>query len=285
MIGSTIIPTVMALIMVLFVDPLPVPGWAAVHKDSSDQPSQVLRDHPVLIIDISGILSVGSSHAKGLREAFFPDMELISVGFRGTAEKLFGRDESPYQIIIPAGEGLYQVDDFVKTLRAAYLYGLTFVGVSIEPREGDTEVQDVVFYAGTENSRAGEILFACDFLLKKIGLEFQSSRVAGKQTYLQFAIEDARQSYGDRIRICSRFCFYPTAVQCEIYDDAVILRSMGIEVLTQTLSAEVNGEKKLIVVRKEDRTYLLVFQSEVCDFGDTDRKCFQRVIESFDWSR
>jgi len=135
------------------------------------------------------------------------------------------------------------LDDFVKTVRAAYLYGLTFIGVSIEPRENDTYMQDVVFYAGTENSHLGEILLVCDYLLKKIGLEFQDSKVAGEQTYYRFAIEHSRRNRTSLHRVCSRFWFYPTGVDVDVYDDSIIIRTMNIEVLTQTLSAEVNGEK------------------------------------------
>lgn len=138
-----------------------------------------------------------------------------------------------------------RLDDLVIMLRSVFLYhDADAPGVTINPHPDDPLAgpQQVVYFGHIEGTRAGYVCFRADELMKRIGLCLERSRVAGVQTYFEAAVEEARRLGRNRSEVLSRFWYYPVVSRVVNVGNGVLLDECQLAVLTEVLSAQVEGE-------------------------------------------
>jgi len=137
------------------------------------------------------------------------------------------------------------LDDFVVFLRGVFLYDdKEAPGVTIDPAGHDPRhsAQRVRYFGHVENTRVGLVFFESDYLMKRIGLGLQPARVRGLRTYFELAVEEARQAGWRRTEVNSRFWYYPTVARVISVGNGILLDRCELAVLTEILSAKVEGQ-------------------------------------------
>jgi hypothetical protein len=137
------------------------------------------------------------------------------------------------------------LEDLVVMLRSVFLYGdKEAPGVTIDMGEQNSPQmpQKVRYFGHIENTRAGLVCFKADLLMKKIGLGLEPARVEGIQRYFDLAVMEAKKRGGERTDVFSRFWYYPVITRVVTVGNGVLIDQCELAVLTETLSAYVNGE-------------------------------------------
>ncbi len=152
------------------------------------------------------------------------------------------------------------LDDLVVALRARFVHGRWPV-VSIDPdaETPRTQVQQVRFEGGIENTEFGRDLLGADYLLKKLGMGLAAIGVTGISSYWDLSTREM----GSR-RISSRFWFYPLLPSVAVRDGVVAVRGLRVGVFTEVLAAEIDGKKI----------------SDLKDFRDAAADSFAETISS-----
>ncbi|NLH72788.1 MAG: tetratricopeptide repeat protein [Verrucomicrobia bacterium] len=135
------------------------------------------------------------------------------------------------------------LEDLVTMLRSVFLYhDAEAPGVTIDPPEKPNELQKVRFFGHVEGTRVGLICFEADYLMKQIGLSLVPGGVPGLRTYWDVALEEARQGGPARTEVLSRFWYFPVVARVVNVGNGVLLDRCELAVLTEVLSAKVNGQ-------------------------------------------
>jgi tetratricopeptide (TPR) repeat protein len=147
---------------------------------------------------------------------------------------------------------LLTLDDWVTALRARFLHAERDPGVTIDPRcrksavdRADcatATVQDVRFFAGIEDTRFGQVCYEADWLMKRIGMDLENVPVKSLLTYYDLSVQEHRKRGGGRLKVGSRFWFYPIASRVNVLSDLILLEKLQIGVFTEVLYAELNDQ-------------------------------------------
>lgn len=87
--------------------------------------------------------------------------------------------------------------------------------------------------------------------MKKIGLSLVPAKVEGLRTYWDVAVEKARGTTSERTEVMSRFWYFPVVARVVNVGNGVLLDQCELAVLTETLSATVDGRP----VAEKDKFY------------------------------
>lgn len=143
----------------------------------------------------------------------------------------------------PARPALH-LEDLVVMLRSAFLHRHTEPpGVTIDPAERNPRhaPQKVRYFGHIEGTRSGRICFGGDLLMKQIGLGLRSPRAPGVRSYFGLAVEEAKRTGRRRTEVGSRYWYYPIVARVLSVGNGVLLDRCEMAVLTEILSARVDG--------------------------------------------
>jgi len=171
-------------------------------------------------------------------------------------------DESSDDIILIGrrieGRPELTLDDFVVVLRAIFNEH-EYPGVSIDPTPDTprTNMQNVRYDGGIENTAVGMNLFDADLRLKKIGQGSLESGLQDFSSHWDMALDDALAEYnaefeefiaqdsesapGSASGIMARFWFRPTEAIPIVKDNVIALGPFDIGVFTEVLGVTENG--------------------------------------------
>lgn len=141
------------------------------------------------------------------------------------------------------GAELLNLDDVSVALRAAFLHPYDHPGVSIEPKSCvGCESQDVIYFAGIENSRMGKICFEADWLLKLMALgriptEFES--------LFSRSVRSLNTTADPVSELIARFWFYPIQNRVSVTDNLVWLGPFRLGVFEEVLSVKDSSGRPL----------------------------------------
>lgn len=139
---------------------------------------------------------------------------------------------------------LLTIDDFVVALQARFIHG-QWPLVSIDPTEKTekTEMQNVRFEGGIEDTQFGQDLFDADYRLKRISMGLLSPGITDLRTYWDLTRERTKGIIDRSSVISSRFWFYPVLPSVAVRKDVVAIKGLKVGVFTEVLSAVINGKK------------------------------------------
>ncbi len=165
------------------------------------------------------------------------------------------------------------LDDLARALRISIQSGLGGLWVSIEPL-GDSvgAVQKVVLSSGINKSHIGNILFAADYLFKKIALENVENRVEGVETYVQRSRKDLTRNVTEKRSVSTRFELCPREPKITSFPlnnpDTIYLKECGICAIDNTIFAEIDGRKidPVGFVNQPARNYIMDFNFRWVNF-------------------
>jgi len=135
------------------------------------------------------------------------------------------------------------LDDFAVALRSRLLLR-QWPEVSIDPAPdtAKTGYMKVRIEGGIEGTQFGRDLYEADYLLKRISLGIEPSRVVAVPSNWSLVDETLRTlADANGFDITSRFWFYPVLKAVKVRQNVASVSGLEVKVFTEVLSANVNG--------------------------------------------